>query len=63
MGIKSLATDAAASSGVGGDSVHADHSASLHSHGGPLFQSVDDCNNLAVIPLVKKSAGLSSVGQ
>ena len=63
MRIKSSAIAAAASSGVVGDNVHVGHCASVHSHGGPLFQSVDDCNDLAVIPLVKRSAGLSSEGQ
>ena len=45
------------------DSVHVGHSASMHSHVGPLFQSESDSNDLEVIPLVKRSAGLSSVGQ
>ena len=54
---------AAASSGVMGDKAHLGHSVSLQSHGGPCFQRVDDCSELALIPLVRRSAGFSSVGQ
>ena len=60
---KSSVIAAAAKSRVVGEAVHVGHSAFLHSHGGPLLQRVKDLNEVAVIPLVNRSAGFSSVGQ
>ena len=62
-GTKSSAIVAAAKSGVVDEAVHVGHSASLHSHGGPLLQRVEDLNKVTVIPLINRSAGFSSVGQ
>ena len=62
-GTKPSTIAAAARSGVLVKTVHVGHSASLHSHGGPLLPRVEDLNKVAVIPLVNRYAGFSSVGQ
>jgi len=63
VGTKSSAIAAAASSGVTDKIVHVGYSASLNSRGGPLLQRVEDINEVAVIPLVKSSAGFSYLGK